>query len=93
MGCGEPWSIRVGVRKSIWSLNVSPKARMFRACKDICPTRDNLCRKGLGSMAACPILNAEQEDAFHAPVQFPAALAYGLHVRLACIVIALGALF
>ena len=45
------------IKKKVWALNVLPKVWNFvwRACSNILPTRDNLCKKKLNIAPYCDI--------------------------------------
>jgi hypothetical protein len=53
--------------RSIWKLSISSAEFFFlwRACKNILPTRDNLCRRKILLDPLCPLCEQEVETTFH----------------------------
>ena len=53
--------------KSMWSLNTPPKVWNFlwRACSNILPTRDNLCKKKVQLDPLCAVCNQQSETVSH----------------------------
>jgi hypothetical protein len=53
--------------RSIWKLSILSVEKNFlwRACKNILPTRDNLCRRKILSDPLCPLCKQEVETTFH----------------------------
>ena len=61
--------------KSIWQLQIPNTEKLFlwRACSEILPTRDNLCKRRVLSDPSCPICEREPETTMHALWQCPSA--------------------
>ena len=53
--------------RSIWKLNIPSVEKNFlwRACENILPTRDNLCRQKIISNPMCPLCEQEAKTTFH----------------------------
>jgi hypothetical protein len=69
MGTSTVW-------KDIWRLrlpNVEKKKFLWRACHDILPTKQNLCRRKIVENPWCPICKNEVETAVHALWGCPSA--------------------
>ena len=61
--------------KSVWSLNTPPKVRNFlwRACSNILPTRDNLCKKKVQLDPLYVVCHQQSETVRHILWKFPFA--------------------
>jgi ribonuclease HI len=62
--------------KNIWSLPVPSVVRNFlwRACHNILPTRENLCRRKIIRDPLCPLCGRDRESVFHILWQCPSAM-------------------
>lgn len=62
--------------KKIWTLPVPAVERNFlwRACKEILPTRENLCRRKIITDPLCPVCGLTVESGFHILWQCPSAI-------------------
>jgi ribonuclease HI len=72
---GSSCSLKSSIWKSIWQLQIpnAEKHFLWRACREILPTRDNLCKRRVLSDPICPICEREPETTFHALWQCPSA--------------------
>jgi hypothetical protein len=61
--------------KFLWNLKVpnAEKNFLWRACHEILPTRDNLCRRKIITDSSCPLCGRESETAFHILWHCPSA--------------------
>ena len=66
-GEGSSSSLNGNFWKEIWSLNVPNSAKVFlwKACKNILPTKDNLLRRGVVKEDVCFVCQRETETAGH----------------------------
>ncbi|XP_059436512.1 uncharacterized protein LOC132169499 [Corylus avellana] len=62
--------------KQFWSLPAPSVARNFlwRACNDILPTRENLCRRKILTDPLCPLCGLKVESGFHILWQCPSTM-------------------
>ena len=61
--------------RTIWKLRIpnAEKNFIWRACKEILPTKQNLYRRKVGKDAMCPICGCEDETSFHIIWDCPSA--------------------